>query len=186
MRISTNLWRSSRWRRKLQAMEKKWWTLVVVCAATFMLLLDITIVIVALPTIQSQLHASFADVQWVIDAYALTLASVLLTAGSLADRYGHRLLFSVGLIVFTLGSLLCGISQSPIMLILSRSAQGIGGAILFATSLSLLAQTFHGKERGMAFGIWGAVTGVAVGLGPVLGGLIASAISWRGIFLVPR
>jgi EmrB/QacA subfamily drug resistance transporter len=165
-------------------MEKKWWTLVVVCAATFMLLLDITIVIVALPTIQSELHASFSDVQWVIDAYALTLASVLLTAGSLADRYGRRLLFTVGLIVFTLGSLLCGIAQSPIMLILSRSAQGIGGAILFATSLALLAQSFHGKERGMAFGIWGAVTGVAAGLGPVLGGVITTGISWRGIFLV--
>jgi EmrB/QacA subfamily drug resistance transporter len=165
-------------------MEKKWWTLVVVCAATFMLLLDITIVIVALPTIQSGLHASFSDVQWVVDAYALTLASVLLTAGSLADRYGRRLLFAVGLIVFTLGSLLCGIAQSPIMLIVSRSAQGIGGAILFATSLALLAQSFHGKERGMAFGIWGAVTGVAAGLGPVLGGLITDGISWRGIFLV--
>jgi EmrB/QacA subfamily drug resistance transporter len=165
-------------------MEKKWWTLVVVCAATFMLLLDITIVIVALPTIQSELHASFSDMQWVIDAYALTLASVLLTAGSLADRYGHRLLFTVGLVVFTLGSLLCGIAQSPLMLIVSRSAQGIGGAILFATSLALLAQSFHGKERGMAFGIWGAVTGVSAGLGPVLGGVITDAISWRGIFLV--
>jgi EmrB/QacA subfamily drug resistance transporter len=165
-------------------MEKKWWTLIVVCAATFMLLLDVTIVIVALPTIQSELHASFGDLQWVIDAYALTLASVLLAAGSLADRYGRRLLFSVGLIVFTLGSLLCGIAQSPIMLILSRSAQGIGGAILFATSLALLAQSFQSKERGMAFGIWGAVTGVAAGLGPVLGGLIVTGISWRGIFLV--
>src|ERR1700683_2020588 len=165
-------------------MEKKWWTLIVVCAATFMLLLDVTIVIVALPTIQSGLHASFSDVQWVVDAYALTLASVLLTAGSLADRYGRRLLFTIGLVVFTLGSLLCGGAQSPLMLILSRSAQGIGGAILFATSRALLAQTFHGHERGMAFGIWGAVTGVAVGLGPVLGGVITTGISWRGIFLV--
>src|SRR5665213_1618440 len=115
MQISTKLWRSLRSPRKLSGMGKKWWTLVVVCAATFMLLLDITIVIVALPTIQSELHASFSDMQWVIDAYALTLASVLLTAGSLADRYGHRLLFTVGLVVFTLGSLLCGIAQSPLM-----------------------------------------------------------------------
>ena len=161
-------------------MEKKWWTLVVVCAATFMLLLDITIVIVALPSIQSELHASFSDMQWVVDAYALTLASVLLTAGSLADRYGRRLLFIVGLIVFTLGSLLCGIAQSPIMLIVSRSAQGIGGAILFATSLALLAQSFHGKERGMAFGIWGAITGIAAALGPVLGGVITDRRSAGG------
>ncbi len=165
-------------------MDKKWWTLIVVCAATFMLLLDVTIVIVALPTIQSALHTSFSGVQWVVDAYALTLASVLLTAGSLADRYGRRLLFTIGLIVFTLGSLLCGVAQSSIMLILSRSAQGIGGAILFATSLALLAQSFQGKERGMAFGVWGAVTGVATGLGPVLGGIITTGISWRGIFLV--
>ena len=184
MQISTNLWRPDRSHRKLQVMEKKWWTLVVVCAATFMLLLDITIVIVALPTIQSGLHASFSDVQWVIDAYALTLASVLLTAGSLADRYGRRYLFNIGLIVFTIGSLLCGVAQSPIMLIVSRSAQGIGGAILFATSLALLAQSFHGKERGTAFGIWGAVTGVSAGLGPVLGGVITDGISWRCIFLV--
>jgi EmrB/QacA subfamily drug resistance transporter len=165
-------------------MEKKWWTLVVVCAATFMLLLDVTIVIVALPEIQSGLHATFADVQWVIDAYALTLAALLLTAGSLADRYGRRLLFTIGLAIFTLGSLLCGLAQSPLMLILSRSAQGVGGAILFATSLALLAQNFHGKERGVAFGAWGAITGVATGLGPILGGAITSGISWRGIFLV--
>jgi EmrB/QacA subfamily drug resistance transporter len=165
-------------------MDRKWWTLLVVCAATFMLLLDVTIVVVALPTIQKGLHTSFSGVQWVVDAYALTLASVLLTAGSLADRYGRKLLFTIGLIVFTLGSLLCGVAQSSLMLILSRSAQGIGGAILFATSLALLAQSFQGKDRGVAFGAWGAVTGVATGLGPVLGGVITTGISWRGIFLV--
>src|SRR5271154_1522251 len=149
-----------------------------------MLLLDVTIVIVALPEIQRGLHASFSDVQWVIDAYALTLASLLLTAGTLADRYGRRLLFIIGLSIFTLGSLLCGFAQSPLMLTLSRSAQGVGGAILFATSLALLAQSFRGKDRGVAFGVWGAITGVAVALGPILGGVITSGISWRGIFLV--
>lgn len=165
-------------------MDKKWWTLVVVCAATFMLLLDVTIVVVALPEIQTGLHSTFGEVQWVVDAYALTLASALLTAGSLADRYGRRLLFVVGLAIFTIGSLLCGLAQSPLMLIVSRAGQGIGGAILFATSLALLAQSFHGKERGVAFGAWGAITGVATGLGPVLGGIITTGISWRGIFLV--
>ncbi|MCU1363910.1 MAG: putative integral rane efflux protein [Acidimicrobiaceae bacterium] len=165
-------------------MEKKWWTLLVVCAATFMLLLDVTIVIVALPEIQRGLHASFSDVQWVVDAYALTLASLLLTAGTLADRYGRRLLFIIGLSVFTLGSLLCGFAQSPLMLTLSRMAQGVGGAILFATSLALLAHSFRGKDRGVAFGVWGAITGVAVALGPILGGVITTGISWRGIFLV--
>ncbi len=165
-------------------MDKKWWTLLVVCAATFMLLLDVTIVVVALPEIQTGLHTTFADVQWVVDAYALTLASLLLTAGSLADRYGRRLLFIIGLSIFTLGSALCGLAQSPLMLILSRSAQGIGGAILFSTSLALLAQSFQGRDRGVAFGVWGAITGVAVALGPILGGLITSGINWRGIFLV--
>ncbi|MGC2486012.1 MAG: MFS transporter [Acidimicrobiales bacterium] len=165
-------------------MERKWWTLVVVGAATFMLLLDVTIVTVALPEIQRGLHASFSDVQWVVDAYALTLASLLLTAGSLADRYGRRLLFTIGLVIFTLGSLLCGFAQSPLMLTLSRMAQGVGGAILFSTSLALLAHSFRGKDRGVAFGVWGAITGVAVALGPILGGVITSGINWRAIFLV--
>ncbi|MHB1533033.1 MAG: MFS transporter [Acidimicrobiales bacterium] len=165
-------------------MEKKWWTLVAVCLGTFMLLLDITIVNVALPAIQHSLRASFADLQWVVDAYALTLAALLLTAGSLADLFGRRRLFSIGLVVFSLGSLLCGLAPSPEMLILSRSAQGIGGAIMFSTSLALLAQAFQGRERGTAFGIWGSITGVAVAIGPVLGGVITSALSWRWIFLV--
>jgi EmrB/QacA subfamily drug resistance transporter len=165
-------------------MDKKWWTLVAVLAGTFMLLLDVTIVIVAQPDIQHALKASFSDVQWVIDAYALTLASLLLTAGVLADRYGRKRLFVTGLVIFTLGSLLCGVATDPLMLILSRSAQGVGGAIMFAVSLALLGHTFRGKERGTAFGAWGAVAGIATALGPVLGGLIVTEWSWRGIFLV--
>src|SRR6201987_5897722 len=164
--------------------DKKWWTLIAVCLGTFMLLLDVTIVTVAQPPIQSGLHAGFSDVQWVLDAYALTLASLLLTSGVLADRYGRRRLFAIGLVVFTLGSLLCGLAQTPLMLILSRSGQGVGGAIMFATSLALLGQSFQGRDRGVAFGAWGAVTGVAVSLGPILGGIITTTISWRGIFLV--
>jgi len=165
-------------------MDKKWWTLLAVCAGTFMLLLDVTIVVVALPAIQTSLHGTFADVQWVVDAYALTLASLLLTTGVLADRYGRKRLFAIGLAIFTLGSLTCGLAQSQTMLIISRSGQGIGGAIVFATSLALLAESFRGKDRGVAFGIWGAITGVAVSLGPILGGAITTGISWRGIFLV--
>jgi EmrB/QacA subfamily drug resistance transporter len=130
------------------------------------------------------LHASFSDVQWVLDAYALTLASLLLTTGVLADRYGRRRLFLTGLVIFTLGSLLCGLARNPLMLILSRSGQGVGGAIMFATSLALLGHSFLGKDRGVAFGVWGAVTGVSTALGPVLGGVIVSDWDWRGIFLV--
>jgi EmrB/QacA subfamily drug resistance transporter len=165
-------------------MDKKWWTLIAVCAGMFMLLLDVTIVIVAQPAIQTGLHASFSDVQWTLDAYALTLASLLLTSGVLADRYGRRLLFSIGLAVFTLGSLLCGLAANPLMLILSRSGQGIGGAMMFATSLALLGASFRGRERGVAFGVWGAVVGIATALGPVLGGIITTEWDWRGIFLV--
>ena len=165
-------------------MEKKWWTLLAVCAGTFMLLLDVTIVIVAQPAIQDGLHASLTEVQWVLDAYALTLASLLLTSGVLADRYGRKLLFQIGLVIFTLGSLLCGMAQNPLMLIVSRSAQGVGGAMMFATSLALLGHSFRGRDRGVAFGVWGAVTGISTALGPVLGGVITTEWSWRGIFLV--
>jgi EmrB/QacA subfamily drug resistance transporter len=165
-------------------MDRKWWTLLVVCAGIFMLLLDITIVVVALPDIQHELHAGFSDLQWTVSAYALTLASLLLTTGSLADRYGRRMMFTGGLIIFTLGSLACGLAQSATMLIISRAAQGVGGATVFSTSLALLGASFHGRERGVAFGVWGAVTGAAVALGPILGGVITSGISWRGIFLV--
>jgi EmrB/QacA subfamily drug resistance transporter len=165
-------------------MDKKWWTLIAVSIGTFMLLLDVTIVIVAQPAIQSGLHASFSDVQWVLDAYALTLASLLLTSGVLADRYGRKRLFSIGLIIFTLGSLLCGLARDPLMLIVSRSGQGVGGAIMFATSLALLGNSFRGRDRGVAFGVWGAITGISTALGPVLGGVITTNWSWRGIFLV--
>jgi EmrB/QacA subfamily drug resistance transporter len=164
--------------------DKKWWTLIAVCTGSFMLLLDVTIVVVAQPAIQSGLHASFSDVQWTLDAYALTLASLLLTSGAMADRYGRKRLFSIGLAIFTVGSLLCGLATSPLMIVLSRSGQGIGGAIVFATSLALLGHSFRGKDRGTAFGIWGAVTGIATAAGPVLGGLITTDWDWRGIFLV--
>jgi EmrB/QacA subfamily drug resistance transporter len=165
-------------------MERKWWTLLAVCLGTFMLLVDVTIVNVALPSIQDNLHASFAQLQWVVDAYALTLAALLLTAGSLADLFGRRLLFGTGLAVFTAGSLLCAVAIGPLFLVLARAGQGIGGAIMFATSLALLAQAFRGRDRGTALAVWGAVTGVAVAVGPVLGGVITSGWSWRGIFFV--
>ncbi|HSR85837.1 MAG TPA: MFS transporter [Streptosporangiaceae bacterium] len=162
----------------------KWWTLVGVCLGTFMLLLDITIVNVALPDIQQALHSTFSDLQWIVDAYALTLAAFLLTAGSLADMYGRRLLYLIGLATFTTASVLCGFSVSTLMIQLSRGLQGVGGAIMFAVSLALLADAFRGKDRGTAFGVWGAVTGLAVAIGPLLGGVLTSGISWRWIFFV--
>jgi EmrB/QacA subfamily drug resistance transporter len=165
-------------------LERKWWTLIAVCVAIFMLLIDVTIVNVALPDIQRSLKASFTDLQWVIDAYALTLAAAVLNAGSLADLLGRRRVFAAGLAIFTVSSLLCGVATGPLFLILARGAQGVGGAIMFATSLALLSQEFHGRERGTAFGIWGATTGAAVAVGPLVGGVLTEKLDWRWIFLV--
>ncbi len=165
-------------------MERKWWTLIAVSVAIFMLLLDITIVNVALPDIQRSLHSSFADLQWVVNAYALTLAAFLLTAGALSDRFGRKLVFTIGLVVFTLSSAACGLSGSPLALNLARAVQGVGGAMMLATSLALIAGAFHGRERGVAFGVYGGVIGAAVAVGPVIGGLITSGIGWEWIFFV--
>src|SRR5262249_46287337 len=158
--------------------------LVGVCLGFFRLLLDITIVTVALPDIQRGLGSSFSDLQWIVDAYALTLAAFLLTAGSLSDMYGRRLLFLIGLVVFTGASLLCGFATSTLMLQVCRAVQGVGGAIMFAVSLALLTGAFRGKDRGVAFGIWDAITGIAVAVGPRRGGVLTSGISWRWIFFV--
>jgi EmrB/QacA subfamily drug resistance transporter len=168
----------------MPALERKWWTLIAVCTATFMLLLDITVVNVALPDIQRSLHASFSDLQWVIDAYSLTLAAFMLTAGVVGDMFGRRGVFAIGLGIFTASSLLCGLSTSSLMLNLARGAQGVGGAVMFATSLALIAAAFQGKERGTAFGIYGGVIGGAVAVGPLIGGAITSGFGWRWIFFV--
>ncbi len=164
-------------------MARKWWTLLAVTVATFMLLLDITVVNVALPSIRKDLGASFTDLQWVVDAYALTLAALVLTAGSLADRLGRRRVFAVGLGIFSLASLLCGLSPDPTFLNLSRALQGVGGAIMFAVSLALVAQEFPaGRERGTAMGIYGASIGVAVAVGPLVGGALTDGLGWQSIF----
>jgi EmrB/QacA subfamily drug resistance transporter len=166
-------------------MARKWWTLLAVCTGIFMLLLDLTIVNVALPDIQRAFHAPLSDLQWTIDAYALALAAFLLTSGALADQLGRRRMFALGLTIFTAGSLLCGLATGSMFLIVARGGQGIGGAIMFATSLALVAQAFPvGRERAIAFAVLGATTGVAVAVGPVLGGVLTSGISWRWIFFV--
>jgi EmrB/QacA subfamily drug resistance transporter len=173
-----------RGRREEVHVERKWWTLIAVSVAIFMLLLDITVVNVALPDIQRSLHSSFSDLQWVVNAYSLTLAAFLLTAGSLADLFGRRRVFVLGLVVFTAASAACGLSDSPLTLNLARAVQGTGGAMMFATSLALIASAFHGPERGLAFGVYGGVIGAAVAVGPVIGGVITSGIGWEWIFFV--
>jgi EmrB/QacA subfamily drug resistance transporter len=164
--------------------ERKWWTLIAVCVATFMLLLDITIVNVALPSIQSSLNSSLSSLQWVVDAYALTLASFLLVFGSLGDRLGRRRIFSVGFAIFTVASLCCGLANDPTVLNIFRALQGVGGAAMFATSLALIAQEFEGRERASAIGIWGATVGGAVAVGPLVGGALTDAFGWEWIFFV--
>ncbi len=166
-------------------MERKWWTLTVVSVATFMLLLDITVVNTALPAIQSDLHTSFTELQWVVDAYSLTLAAFVLTAGSLADRLGRRLVFGIGLAIFTLSSFVAGLAGDPTTLNLARAVQGIGGAVMFAVSLALIAQEFQaGRSRSQAMGIYGATIGAAVAVGPLVGGALTDAIGWESIFFL--
>ena len=164
-------------------MERKWWTLIAVSVATFMLLLDITVVNVSLPSIRADLGASFTDLQWVVDAYALTLAALVLTAGSLADRLGRRRVFAVGLGIFSTASLLCALAPDPAFLNIARALQGIGGAAMFAVSLALIAQEFPaGRERGTAMGIYGSSIGVAVAIGPLVGGALTDSLGWESVF----
>jgi EmrB/QacA subfamily drug resistance transporter len=164
--------------------RERWITLLVVSAATAMLLLDVTVVNVALPAIRTDLNASFGEMQWVIDAYALTLAATLLSAGALADRIGRRAIFAWGLALFTACSALCAAASSPVFLDLARAAQGVGAAAMFASSLALLANEFQDKERGFALGVWGGVTGAALAVGPLVGGVLTDELDWRWIFLV--
>jgi EmrB/QacA subfamily drug resistance transporter len=165
-------------------MARKWWTLLAICLGLFMLLLDITVVNVALPSIAKDLGASFSDLQWTIDAYALSLGALLLVAGSFGDLLGHKRIFAFGVVAFAVSSLLCGVAPDPPFLIASRAAQGIGGAAMFATSLALLGREFQGRDRGTAFGAFGATVGTAVAVGPLVGGALTSGVNWRWIFFV--
>jgi EmrB/QacA subfamily drug resistance transporter len=166
-------------------MQRKWWTLLAVSVATFMLLLDITVVNTALPSIQKDLSASFTDLQWVIDAYTLALAAVVLTAGSIADRIGRRAIFAAGLGIFAAASLAAGLAPDATFLNISRAVEGIGGAAMFAVSLAMVAQEFApGRERATAMGIYGATIGAAVAVGPLVGGAITDAFGWRWVFFL--
>jgi EmrB/QacA subfamily drug resistance transporter len=156
-----------------------------VSVATFMLLLDITVVNTALPSIARDLHASFNDLQWVIDAYTLALAAVVLTAGSLADRFGRRAVFAAGLGVFVVSSLAAGLAPDALFLNVSRAVEGIGAAAMFAVSLALVAQEFPaGRERGTAMGIYGATIGISVATGPLVGGALTDSLGWRWVFFI--
>ncbi|MFZ2174492.1 MAG: DHA2 family efflux MFS transporter permease subunit, partial [Rhodococcus sp. (in: high G+C Gram-positive bacteria)] len=160
------------------------WTLLVVSVSTFMLMLDLTVVNVALPDIRAEFDASFSSLQWILDAYALGLAAILLAAGAVADRIGRRRVFVVGLVVFVVASLACGWAPGSEILIVARLVQGLGGAILFAVGPALIGHDYRGAARGKAFGVFGAVGGLAIAFGPLIGGVLTDAIGWRWIFLI--
>jgi EmrB/QacA subfamily drug resistance transporter len=163
---------------------RKWWPLVAICTGACMLLIDVTIVNVALPDMARQLNTTFSDLQWVIDLYALVLGALVLTVGAIADRFGRRRLYLIGLVLFAAASLTCGLAPNVGVLIAARGIQGLGAAAMFATTMALISNTYTGRDRGMAFGIWGAVNGAASAVGPIVGGLLTVNFGWRWIFLV--
>ena len=163
---------------------RRWLPLVAICLGTFMLLIDVTIVNVALPAMAVDLSTSFSSLQWVIDVYALVLAALLLGAGSLGDIFGRRLLYVAGLIVFALASLASGVAQNGAELITARAVQGVGAAAMFATTVALINASYERRERGIAYGVWGAVSGAAAATGPIVGGVLTEHLSWRWIFFV--
>ena len=159
---------------------------VLLCASgvSFMIMLDSNIVAVSLPSIARDLNATFTDIEWVVSAYVLTFAALLMPSGALADRFGRRRMLTVGLAIFTLASLLCGLAPSALILNGARAVQGVGAAIELSAALAVLGHEFRGAERAKAFGFWGTVVGVAVAVGPLVGGLITSGFGWRWAFLV--
>ena len=164
--------------------NKKWWTLAAVAVGLFMIMLDNTIVNVALPSIEHSLHMSISSLEWIVTAYALTFAALLITGGKLGDLYGRRKMFTAGLVVFTLASLACGLAPSAGILIAARAVQGVGAAVMSPATLSIITATFPPKERGQAIGIWAGVSALALAIGPLVGGLIVDNINWHWIFYV--
>jgi EmrB/QacA subfamily drug resistance transporter len=163
---------------------RKWWTLAAVAFGLFMIMLDNTIVNVALPSIERDLHMSISSLEWVVTAYALTFAALLITGGKLGDYYGRRKMFTLGLAIFTLSSLACGLAPNPGFLIGARAVQGAGSALMNPATLSIITATFAPRERGRAIGIWAGVSAMALSIGPLLGGLIVDNLNWNWIFFV--
>jgi EmrB/QacA subfamily drug resistance transporter len=163
---------------------RKWWTLAAVAFGLFMIMLDNTVVNVALPSIAADLQADLSELQWIVTGYALTFASLMLTGGKLADLLGRRRIFVVGLVIFTLSSLACGLATSEEFLIGARVVQGAGAALMNPATLSIIAATFPPRQRGMAIGIWAGVSALALAIGPLVGGLLTEHVDWSWIFFV--
>ncbi len=164
--------------------NRKWWTLIAVAFALFMIMLDNTVVNVALPAIQRDLGIEVRELEWIVTGYALSFAVLMLSGGKLADMYGRRLIFMIGLVIFTLSSLACGLASGPELLITARVVQGVGAAFMMPATLSLITAAFPPQQRGTAFGIWAGVSALALAIGPLVGGLITENIAWNWIFYV--
>jgi EmrB/QacA subfamily drug resistance transporter len=164
--------------------RRRWLTLAAVSFGLFMIMLDNTVVNVALPSIQEDLRADLSELEWVVAGYALTFAALMLIGGKVADAYGRRLVFIVGIVVFTLASLWCGLADSGEMLIAARVVQGAGAALMNPATLSIIAATFPPAQRGAAIGIWAGVSALALAIGPLVGGLLTQHLSWNWIFFV--
>ena len=164
--------------------NRKWWTLAAVAVGLFMIMLDNTVVNVALPSIQKDLHIGTSELEWVVNAYALTFGVLLLTGGKLADLFGRRFIFIVGLVIFTGASLWCGLAGGAESLIAARTVQGIGAALMNPATLSIITATFPPRQRGMAIGIWAGVSALALAVGPLVGGILTEDIHWGWIFFI--
>src|SRR5690348_9086797 len=164
--------------------NKKWWTLAAVSVGLFMIMLDNTVVNVALPSMRRSLHMSLSELEWVVAGYALTFAAFMLTGGKLADYVGRRLIFMFGLTVFTGASLACGLAPSGGFLIGARVVQGLGGALMNPATLSIITATFPARERGKAIGIWAGVSAMALAIGPLVGGILTEHVNWNWIFFI--
>ena len=164
--------------------NRKWWSLLAVSFGLFMIMLDNTVVNVALPSIQKSLHVTQSELEWVVVGYALSFATFMLTGGKLADRYGRRLLFVVGLVIFTASSLACGLAPSAHFLVGARVVQGVGAAIMNPATLSIITATFPPRQRGMAIGIWAGVSAMALAIGPLVGGALTEYVHWSWIFFI--
>src|ERR671934_1444922 len=164
--------------------NRKWWTLAAVSFGLFMIMLDNTVVNVALPSMQRALHVSREELEWIVVGYALSFATLMLTGGKLADFFGRRLLFIVGLAIFTGASLACGLAPTAGFLIGARIVQGVGAALMNPSTLSIIVATFPPRQRGQAIGIWAGVSALALAIGPLVGGLIVEYLNWNWIFFV--